>query len=63
MNTQTQHLINVVKELIDNNEPPPANCSCHLNPPCGDCETFSGFRDDIAQVRHAIAEVEKLDKL
>lgn len=30
---------------------PDANCSCHLSPPCGDCETYSFAREAVAQAR------------
>ena len=34
---------------------PDANCSCHINPPCGDCTGYSFARDVLAAARAALA--------
>jgi hypothetical protein len=36
-------------------EIPEPNCSCHTNPPCGDCTEWSGIRDAIPPAKQALA--------
>ena len=45
-----------LREVTD--EPPPANCSCPLAPPCSDCVEYSGLREAIAMCDAAIAKAE-----
>lgn len=40
-------------DLIAGDIPVP-NCSCHISPPCSDCEEWGGVRDLVARVRDAI---------
>lgn len=40
--------------LLEVTEPPERNCSCHLNPPCGDCVDYGAIRDAHAQARAAL---------
>ena len=37
------------EELADSLEPfiPESNCSCHINPPCGDCTDYAKAREDL----------------
>ena len=37
-------------------EPPTENCSCHINPPCGNCEEYGALREAFADARKAIAK-------
>jgi hypothetical protein len=44
-----------LQDLLDNvDEPPEANCSCHISPPCGDCVNYSGAREAFASARAAL---------
>ena len=36
-------------------EPPEANCSCHLWPPCNDCTDYGGEREAFEEAKAAIA--------
>lgn len=38
-------------------EPPEANCSCHLSPPCNDCVDYGGEREAFEFAKNAIAAV------
>lgn len=38
-------------------EPPEANCSCHLSPPCNDCIDYGGEREAFELAKDAIAAV------
>lgn len=38
-------------------EPPEANCSCHLSPPCNDCIEYGGEREAFESAKDAIAAV------
>lgn len=44
-------------ECVD--EPPEPNCSCHTNPPCGDCVNYSGLRGALQAARDELAEYYK----
>ena len=43
--TRIRRLETCVEDFLELTEVPDANCSCHLNPPCGDCVEYSGIRD------------------
>jgi hypothetical protein len=43
-----------LEELLDAQDVPDASCSCHLNPPCGDCETYGGLREAMKLARAAL---------
>jgi len=43
-------------ERVD--EPPEANCSCHLSPPCNDCVENWGLREAFSAAKEAIAKAE-----
>lgn len=44
-----------LEELIEmSDEPPPAACSCHTAPPCGDCVEYRGMRDALEGARAAL---------
>lgn len=44
-----------LQELLDaTDEPPEANCSCHMSPPCSDCIDFGHIREAIATARAAL---------
>jgi hypothetical protein len=35
-------------------EPPAANCSCHISPPCNDCMDYAGLREAFEDARNAL---------
>ena len=39
-------------------EPPEANCSCHISPPCNDCVENWGLREAFSAAKEAIAKAE-----
>lgn len=41
LHVRLSHLLECIEE------PPDANCSCHVNPPCFDCVDHSGLREAI----------------
>ena len=43
-------------ERVD--EPPEANCSCHISPPCNDCVKNWGLREAFSDAKEAIAKAE-----
>lgn len=51
-------LIVWVEELVSEVEymVPDRNCSCHISPPCGDCEMYSGIREILENVRHYLKQ-------
>lgn len=36
---------NCLEDFLELTEVPDPNCSCHVNPPCGDCVEYGGIRD------------------
>lgn len=56
MSTQAQALASALELMMDRvGEPPKANCSCHLSPPCSDCVEYSGLREAFDAAREALA--------
>lgn len=52
-------LIACAEELMERTEQPPkANCTCHLAPPCGDCTDWGGLRETRANLQEAIDAAE-----
>ena len=54
-------LVDVLVEALDYfltvvEEPPSSNCSCHISPPCGDCEEYGALREAFADARKAISK-------
>lgn len=47
--------LELMLELVP--EPPEANCSCHLSPPCNDCIEYGGEREAFESAKDAIAAV------
>ncbi len=45
--------------VIDTDETPERNCSCHIDPPCLDCEEYAGRRQAIDELNAAIAAARK----
>ena len=46
LKAENSRLKGAMVDLLDYSEEPPAkNCSCHINPPCGDCVAWSMLRD------------------
>ena len=43
-------------ERVD--EPPEANCSCHISPPCNDCVENWGLREAFSDAKAAISKAE-----
>jgi len=41
--------------VIDTDETPERNCSCHIHPPCSDCEEYAGRRQAIDELNAALA--------
>lgn len=37
---------------------PDKNCSCHRNPPCGDCENYGGLRSYQEELELLLREME-----
>lgn len=48
-----ERLAELIDRLRAEIAPPQPNCSCHISPPCGDCETWSYAREliDLAEDR------------
>lgn len=54
-----EQLFSALQLFIDTvEEPPEANCSCHIAPPCGDCVNYSQLREAFEDGRAAIAAAE-----
>jgi hypothetical protein len=50
-------LLAVVRAFMDVvEEPPPANCTCHISPPCRDCVDHSALREAFAAARLALGD-------
>jgi len=48
-------LVNALQGFLDYaEEPPKANCSCHISPPCNDCVDHSMLREVFADARAAL---------
>ena len=45
--------------VIDTDETPESNCSCHIDPPCLDCEEYAGRRQAIDELNAALAAARK----
>jgi hypothetical protein len=43
-------------------EPPEANCSCHISPPCNDCVDYSGEREAFDFARRALEKAREGDE-
>lgn len=48
----TSGLVEALRGLMEVTEPPEANCSCHIAPPCGDCVDYAAVRE-AHEVAHA----------
>lgn len=51
-------LLETLKFLLENCYVPDKACSCHINPPCGDCYHNGGLREAMEMARAAIAKAE-----
>ena len=49
-------LLAALEDLIDSDDTPERNCSCHISPPCEDCVEYAGRREQLEFARAAIAE-------
>lgn len=56
LNEAAPALLNALHDMIEYSEPPERNCSCHTNPPCGDCVDYGGLRESIERAKAAIAK-------
>jgi hypothetical protein len=55
LKTQREDLAESLQSLLDfTDEPPDKNCSCHINPLCGDCVCYSEIREVIKIARQAL---------
>lgn len=45
LEARIRRLESCIEDFLALTEPPDANCSCHINPPCGDCVEYGGIRD------------------
>jgi hypothetical protein len=54
VNQELRGALEYLMEMTE--EPPEANCRCHLSPPCGDCLKYSGLREAWEFARAAIAK-------
>ncbi len=53
---QRDELLAALEFMLERiSEPPEANCSCHLSPPCADCIDFGGEREAFEEAKSAIA--------
>jgi len=50
--TNMRDALNLVCEYVE--RPPEPNCSCHINPPCGDCVDHSAFREMFEAIDKAL---------
>lgn len=48
-------LFDALEQLVEEQDIPEENCTCHLRPPCGDCEEYSYLRELVENARAAIA--------
>ena len=54
-------LANALRGFLDAvEEPPPPNCSCHINPPCHDCTEYAHLREVFADARRALKNAEAI---
>lgn len=51
----TSGLVEALRGLMEVTEPPEANCSCHIAPPCSDCVDYAAVREAHEVARAAIA--------
>ena len=55
---QRDHLLAALELLLERiPEPPDANCSCHISPPCNDCVDYAGEREAFEFAKEAISKV------
>lgn len=58
-----QELLGALRQLMDmTGEPPDANCSCHISPPCNDCVENTGWRDAFTFAQSTIAKADTAQK-
>jgi hypothetical protein len=56
---QRDELLGVLELFMERvDEPPEANCSCHISPPCNDCVENWGLREAFSDAKEAIAKCE-----
>lgn len=51
-------VVEAAEDVLDNDDTPEPNCSCHLHPPCGDCEQYAGKREIMGTLRKALRALE-----
>lgn len=52
-------LVGAIKLMLERiPEPPDANCSCHISPPCNDCVDYAGAREAFEYAKGVLAEVQ-----
>lgn len=49
---ELREALTVLLEWVE--DPPPVNCSCHLDPPCSDCVDYGGLREALEAARAAL---------
>ena len=55
--SQRDNLLSALELMVERiAEPPEANCSCHLSPPCNDCVEYGGEREAFETAKAEIAE-------
>ncbi|MBK0415232.1 hypothetical protein JD974_12530 [Chromobacterium haemolyticum] len=55
--SQRDNLLSALELMVERiAEPPDANCSCHLSPPCNDCVDYGGEREAFETAKAEIAE-------
>ena len=54
--SQLEAMIDAFEEYV---ALPDKNCSCHIAPPCGDCETYSFARETVSEARAFLARHQK----
>ena len=62
MDGVTQTLIAALELMLEAiPEPPEANCSCHISPPCNDCVDYAGEREAFDFARSALEKAREGD--
>lgn len=57
MSARIRYALEAMIEAFDEHtDIPDRNCSCHISPPCGDCEAYSFARDAHEEAKAALAE-------
>lgn len=53
-NKTIKNLKAAIEGLLETDDTPEPNCSCHISPPCSDCVEYSGRREALEFARRVI---------